>query len=356
MTNAHRIFSAIQPSGTLTLGNYLGTVRGWVELQDSAPWEERLFCVADYHALTARREPEELRSFTLELALDLLACGLDPARSTLFLQSQVPEHTELMWILASVASYGELGRMTQFKEKANRHLATLGLFAYPVLMAADVLVYKAERVPVGEDQLQHLELTREIARRFNQRFAPTFPEPVPILSRAARILSLADPAQKMSKSLGGRHYIGVFEDDTSIRRKIRAAVTDSGGASAGISPGVANLLRILAETAPSAEYERLGRAREEGSLRYADLKEAVADHLVAALGPLRERRATLTPALARDVLERGGAHARDIARSTLAEARDRVGILGVARGDPERAWKGNETPAHDGSRGDVTPT
>jgi tryptophanyl-tRNA synthetase len=246
--------------------------------------------------------------------------------------------------------------MTQFKEKASRHLATLGLFAYPVLLAADVLVYKAERVPVGEDQLQHLELTREIARRFNQRFGPTFPEPVPILSRAARILSLADPAQKMSKSLGGRHYLGVFEDETSIRMKIRAAVTDSGGASAGISPGVANLLRILAETAPSAEYERLGRAREEGSLRYADLKEAVADHLVAAVGPLRERRATLTPALARDVLERGGAHARDIARSTLAEARDRVGILGVARADPERAWKGNETPTHDGSRGDVTPT
>jgi tryptophanyl-tRNA synthetase len=338
VTEPNRIFSAIQPSGTLTLGNYLGAVRGWVELQESAPREERLFCVADYHAITVRHEPKELRSLTLELVLDLLACGLDPARSAIFLQSQVPEHTELMWILASVASYGELGRMTQFKEKAGtRGLASLGLFAYPVLMAADVLVYKAERVPVGEDQLQHLELARKIARRFNQRFGPTFPEPVPILNRAARVLSLADPAQKMSKSLGTKHYLGLFEDERSIRGKIRMAVTDSGGPGAGISPGVENLFRILAETAPQAEYERLERARNEGSLRYADLKEVVADHLVAALGPLRERRATLTPAFARGVLERGATHARDIARSTLAEARDRLGILRIARDDSEIA-------------------
>jgi tryptophanyl-tRNA synthetase len=338
VTEPNRIFSAIQPSGTLTLGNYLGAVRGWVELQECAPREERLFCVADYHAITVQHEPKELRSLTLELVLDLLACGLDPARSAIFLQSQVPEHTELMWILASVASYGELGRMTQFKEKAGtRGLASLGLFAYPVLMAADVLLYKAERVPVGEDQLQHLELAREIARRFNQRFGPTFPEPVPILNRAARVLSLADPAQKMSKSLGAKHYLGLFEDERSIREKIRMAVTDSGGPRAGISPGVENLFRILAETAPQAEYEHLGRARNDGSLRYSDLKRAVADHLVAALGPLRERRATLTPAFARGVLERGATHARDIARSTLAEARDRIGILRLARDDSEIA-------------------
>jgi tryptophanyl-tRNA synthetase len=330
VTEAHRIFSAIQPSGTLTLGNYLGAVRGWVELQDSPRQEERLFCIADYHAITVRHEPEELRSLTLELALDLLACGLDPGRSALFLQSQVPEHTELMWILASVASYGELGRMTQFKEKAGkRRLASLGLFAYPVLMAADVLAYKAERVPVGEDQLQHLELAREIARRFNQRFGPTFPEPAPILNRAARILSLADPGRKMSKSLGAKHYLGLFEDESSIRGKIRAAVTDTGGPGAGSSPGVENLFRILSETAPASVCERLDRARKEGSLRYAGLKDAVADHLVAALRPLRERRATLTPAFAREVLEQGAARVRHTARATLAEVRDRIGILRV---------------------------
>jgi tryptophanyl-tRNA synthetase len=333
VTEAHRIFSAIQPSGGLTLGNYLGAVRGWVELQESAPHDERLFCIADYHAITVRHEPQELRSLTLALALDLLACGLDPGRSALFLQSQVPEHTELMWILASVASYGELGRMTQFKEKAGkRRLASLGLFAYPVLMAADVLVYKAERVPVGEDQLQHLELAREIARRFNQRFGRTFPEPEPILNRAARILSLADPGRKMSKSLGAKHYLGLFEDEASIRAKIRAAVTDTGGPGVGISPGVENLFRILSETAPASAYERLERARKDGSLRYANLKEAVADHLVAALGPLRERRAALTPAFAREVLEQGAARARDIARATLAEVRDRIGILSVTQG------------------------
>jgi tryptophanyl-tRNA synthetase len=336
VTEAHRIFSAIQPSGTLTLGNYLGAVRGWVELQESAPRAERLFCVADYHAITVRHEPEELRSLTQELVLDLLACGLDPARSAIFLQSQVPEHTELMWILASVASYGELGRMTQFKEKGTQGLASLGLFAYPVLMAADVLVYKAERVPVGEDQLQHLELAREIARRFNQRFGQTFPEPVPILNRAGRILSLADPGRKMSKSLGAKHYLGLFEDEASIRGKIRAAVTDSGGTGAEGSPGVDNLFRILAATAPPPEYERIERAREDGSLRYADLKEAVADHLVSALRPLRERRATVTPAFARDALEQGAARARDIAGATLAEARDRIGILRVTRGGSDR--------------------
>jgi tryptophanyl-tRNA synthetase len=327
-----RIFSAIQPSGTLTLGNYLGAVRSWVELQGSARQEERLFCIADYHAITVRHEPEELRSLTLEVALDLLACGIDPGRSALFLQSQVPEHTELMWILASVASYGELGRMTQFKEKAGkRRLASLGLFAYPVLMAADVLAYKAERVPVGEDQLQHLELARELARRFNQRFGWTFPEPAPILNRAARILSLADPVRKMSKSLGAKHHLGLFEDEASIRAKIRSAVTDSGGPGTEVSPGVENLFRILAAIAPPTEYERLERAREEGSLKYTDLKEAVANHLVAALRPLRERRAALTPALARDALERGAARARHIARATLAEARDCIGILRVTR-------------------------
>jgi tryptophanyl-tRNA synthetase len=330
VTEAHRIFSAIQPSGALTLGNYLGAVRRWVELQEPAPQKERLFCIADYHAITVRHEPEELRSLTLELALDLLACGIDPGRSALFLQSQVPEHTELMWILASIASYGELGRMTQFKEKAGkRGLASLGLFAYPVLMAADVLVYKAGRVPVGEDQLQHLELAREIARRFNQRFGWTFPEPAPILNRGARILSLADPGRKMSKSLGAKHYLGLFEDEASIRGKIRGAVTDTGGPVAGISPGVENLFRILAETAPASEYERLERARKDGSLRYADLKEAVADHLIAALDPLRARRAALTPAFARDALEQGAARARDIARETLAEVRHRIGILRV---------------------------
>lgn len=328
-TETHRIFSAIQPSGTLTLGNYLGAVRRWVELQRTAP-ADRLYCVADYHAITVRHDPAELRARTLALVLDLLACGVDPDRSTLFLQSQVGEHAELMWILSSLASHGELARMTQFKEKAARQeTATLGLFAYPVLMAADVLAYKADRVPVGEDQLQHLELARELARRFNGRFGWTFPEPAPLLERTARILSLADPGQKMSKSLGPRHVLGVFEEEASIRRKIRAAVTDAGGPDAAGSPGVDNLFRILAETAPREAHDRLARAREDGSLRYADLKEAVAEHLLAALAPLRERRARLGEGAALRVLEEGAERARALARATLEEVRDRVGILRV---------------------------
>jgi tryptophanyl-tRNA synthetase len=326
--DAHRIVSAIQPSGTLTLGNYLGAVRSWVDLQRSAAADELLYCVADYHAITVRHEPQDLRSRTLELAMDLLAAGIDPERSALFLQSQVREHTELMWILSSVTAHGDLSRMTQFKEKAaTQHTVSLGLFAYPVLMAADVLAYKAGRVPVGDDQLQHLELTREIARRFNQRFGPTFPEPVPIVNRTARILSLADPRLKMSKSLGPKHWLGVFEDEASIHSKIRAAVTDGGGTRAEPAPGVVNLFRILAETAPPDEYERFQRALADGSLHYVDLKKAVADRLVVALGPLRERRERLTPASARDALEEGAARARVIARATLEEVRERIGIL-----------------------------
>jgi tryptophanyl-tRNA synthetase len=325
-----RILSAIQPSGSLTLGNYLGAVRSWVELQQTAPEDERLFCVADYHAITAPYEPAELRARALELVLDLLGCGIDPERSTIFLQSQVSEHTELMWILASLTSYGELGRMTQFKEKAARQAsASLGLFAYPVLMAADVLAYKASRVPVGEDQLQHLELAREIARRFNQRFGWTFPEPVPVLNRTPRIMSLADPTQKMSKSLGPKHYVGVFEDERSVRKKIRTAVTDVGGPHSGSSPGVENLFRLLAETAPAATYERLESARRDGSLRYVDLKEAVAESVLAALAPLRERRARVTQPFARAVLERGAARARAMAGATLEEVRERIGILSL---------------------------
>jgi tryptophanyl-tRNA synthetase len=236
--------------------------------------------------------------------------------------------------------------MTQFKDRAGRqHLASVGLFAYPVLMAADVLAHKAGRVPVGEDQLQHLELARQIARRFNQRFGRTFPEPAPILNRTARILSLADPAQKMSKSLGAKHYLGLFEDDSSIRAKIRAAVTDSGGPGAEPSPGVENLLRILAAIAPSSEYEGFERARTRGSLGYAELKSVVAEHVISMVRPMRERRAALTPASAHAVLEQGVLRARDIARSTLAEVRDRIGILRVEAHEPRDQVRPGDTAA-----------
>ena len=240
-----RIFSGIQPTGVLHLGNYFGAIKQWVELQEG---NECFYCIVDYHALTNEgSRPDELRRAKESLALDLLACGIDPEKSVLFVQSDVPEHTELCWILGCVTSYGDLTRMTQFKQKAKeQEFVNAGLFYYPVLQAADILLYLADHVPVGEDQLQHLELSRRIARRFNYRFGDFFPEPQPILSKGARIMSLTDPSRKMSKSYGPEHYIGLMEDEESIYRKIRSAVTD-----VGLTPGqemsraLANLYAIL---------------------------------------------------------------------------------------------------------------
>nr|WP_231944270.1 tryptophan--tRNA ligase [Candidatus Bipolaricaulis anaerobius] len=242
-----RIFSGIQPTGELHIGNYFGAIERWVELQQG---NECIYCIADYHALTNEDTvPAELRTARRELALDLVACGIDPERSVLYVQSAVPEHTELCWILGCVASYGDLTRMTQFKEKAaEQEFINGGLFYYPVLQAADILLYRADHVPVGEDQVQHLEEARRIARRFNFRFGGTFPEPEPILGEGARIMSLADPERKMSKSAGPDHYIGLMEPEESIRKKVRSAVTDVGlTPGQGMSPGVANLFSLHAD-------------------------------------------------------------------------------------------------------------
>src|SRR6185503_11280978 len=216
-----RIFSGIQPSGSLHIGNYLGAVKNWVELQHKY---ESFFCIVDYHAITRPYEPTELRALTADMALGLLAAGLDPAKCTVFVQSMVPEHTELAWIFNTLTPLGELERQTQFKEKASKEQSVpAGLLNYPVLQAADILLYRAELVPVGEDQLQHLELSREIARRWNGRFGDFFPEPQPLLTATRRILGL-DGQAKMSKSLG--NTIGLFETPEAIWEKLRPAATD----------------------------------------------------------------------------------------------------------------------------------
>ncbi len=330
MATSRRILSGIQPTGLMHVGNYFGAVKNWVALQEIAG-SECLYCVVDYHSTTVDYEPADLRRRTLELVLDLLACGIDPARSSLFLQSQVPEHTELAWVLASSTAYGDLTRMTQFKDKAEEQkFVRASLFTYPVLMAADIVVYKATDVPVGEDQKQHLELAREIAGKFNATFGETFPLPKDLYTTAPRIMSLADPTKKMSKSAGDRHFVGVFEDEASARKKIRSAVTDVGGApTAEMSPGVKNLFTILAQVAPAEAVRPLEEAQRAGTLKYSALKDAVADHLLAALRPLRERRAGLTEADAIAALQRGGAHARAIARETMREVRDRIGLYRV---------------------------
>ncbi|MCR4391888.1 MAG: tryptophan--tRNA ligase [Candidatus Acetothermia bacterium] len=322
-----RIFSGIQPTGELHIGNYFGAIRQWVELQEG---NDCIYCIVDYHALTNEDTvPDELRRARRELALDLLACGIDPERAILFLQSDVPEHTELAWILGCVTSFGDLSRMTQFKQKAaEQEFVNGGLFYYPVLQAADILLYRADHVPVGEDQVQHLELARRIARRFNYRFGQYFPEPEPILGKGARIMSLADPERKMSKSAGPDHCVGLMEPEESIKRKVRSAVTDVGLIPGqDMSPGVANLFTILELVAPAEVVEGLRAEHRQGKLLYKNLKETLFTHLMAMLRPIRERRRELlAPGKVDEVLAAGAERARGIAREVMGEVRARVGL------------------------------
>jgi tryptophanyl-tRNA synthetase len=325
MASKSVVLSGIQPTGTLHIGNYFGAVKNYVALQDQY---ECFYSIVDYHAITVEHDPHELAKNTLEMARDLLACGLDPKKCALFVQSQVPEHTELAWILSAVTSYGDLQRMTQFKEKGEtQEFVSCGLFTYPVLQAADILIYKASKVPVGEDQIQHIELARRIARRFNARFGEIFPEPEALLTEAPRIMSPADPTRKMSKSLGPKHYIALTEPEESIREKIKTAVTDIGPRPQGEkSPGVANLFLLLKLTAPTEIYERFETDYATGTLKYEPLKRAVADYLVKALEPIRARRAQLKESEVREILYEGAKRARAVAKKTLEEARERIGV------------------------------
>ncbi len=326
-----RVFSGIQPTGTLHLGNYLGAIRNWVALQDRDDYE-CIYCVVDYHAITVDYETGHLAGRTLELARTLLACGLDPDRSALFAQSQIPEHTELAWVLqATSTSYGELQRMTQFKSKADAQaLVTAGLFTYPVLMAADILLYDAARVPVGEDQVQHLELSREVGRRFNLRYGETFPEVQPLLTQAPRILSFRDPSQKMSKSAGEGHYLPLDGSEDEIRGMIKRAVTDTGPREAGVmSPGVSNLFTVLRELGRTEAHARLTADYEAGNLRYVDLKGAVSDAVWETAAEVQARREAFSEDAVRRVLREGAEKVKPLARNKMAEVRKRIGLLEV---------------------------
>lgn len=321
-----KIFSGIQPSGELHIGNYFGAIQNWVRLQQEY---DCIYCVVDYHAITQELEPSDLPQRSLAMAADLIASGIDPERSILFVQSHVPEHTELAWVLACVASYGDLTRMTQFKEKSEgADYVSAGLFSYPLLQAADILLYRAARVPVGEDQVQHLELTRRIARRFNGLVGREFfPEIEPILSEGRRIMSPADPTRKMSKSLGPRHFIGLMEDAESTARKIRSAVTDVGGqASDEMSPGVENLFALLRLSAPTGVVESLLADHRAGTLRYVELKDAVSQHVNELLAPIRARRSELSPREVERALAAGAGRARAIARQTMEKVRELIGV------------------------------
>jgi tryptophanyl-tRNA synthetase len=323
-----RVLSGIQPTGDIHLGNYLGAVRNWVEDQHT---EDAFFCVVDLHALTIPRDPAELRAKTLETTLLLVAAGLDPDVCTLFVQSHVHEHTELSWILESVASMGELRRMTQFKDKTKdgEESARVGLFTYPVLMTADILLYDGERVPVGDDQRQHLELSRDLALRFNHRYGDTFVVPEAALPKVgARVMDLQRPTAKMSKSADSpQGTVLVLDDPAVIERKFKRAVTDAGTDvvfDPEKKPGVANLLQIL-----GAATGRSPQDAAAGYEQYGPLKSDTAQAVIELLRPVRERYTELAadPEAVRATLGRGAEKAQGVAAVTLARAREAIGLL-----------------------------
>ncbi len=322
-----KVFSGIQPSGELHLGNYLGAIRNWVADQHVY---DAIYCVVDLHALTLDIDPAELRSRTHETALDLLAAGLDPDACTLFVQSQVPEHPRLTWLLECTASMGELRRMTQFKEKSEgRESVRAGLFTYPVLQAADILLYDTDRVPVGNDQRQHVELTRELAIRFNGRYGDTFVVPEAAFPPVgARVMDLQDPTRKMSKSVSSPlGTVLVLDPPEEIERKVKKAVTDTDGEmryDPEAKPGLANLLELLA-----VSTNRTPTEAAESYQRYGDLKRDLADALVELLRPIQKRRAELAadPGAVTSLLAHGSEKAGAIASVTYRRAADAIGLL-----------------------------
>ncbi|MFI1801986.1 tryptophan--tRNA ligase [Streptomyces sp. NPDC020379] len=327
-----RIFSGIKPTGHLTLGNYLGAVRQWVETDQHKA--DALFCVVDLHALTVDHDPARVRRLSRQAATLLLAAGLEPSRCTMFVQSHVDEHTRLSYLLECTASDGEMRRMIQYKEKSARERATggsvrLSLLTYPVLMAADILAYSADEVPVGDDQAQHVELTRDLAVRFNQRYGRTFTVPKAVLpSVAARVMDLQDPTSKMGKShaeTGGIVYL--LDEADVVRKKIMRAVTDSGSSvvyDREEQPGVANLLEILASCVGGKPAELA-----EGYDSYGALKRDTADAVLELLRPVRERHAELCadPGYVDAVLRTGAERARKVARPTVDAAYAAIGLM-----------------------------
>lgn len=331
MENKKVIFSGMQPSGgSLTLGNYLGALKNWVKLQSEY---DCYYCVVDMHAITVPKVPKDLRKNTLEVLANYIAAGIDPEQSTLFIQSHVPAHAELGWLLNCFTYFGELSRMTQFKDKSKKldnNSITAGLFTYPVLMAADILLYQADLVPVGEDQRQHLEITRDIAQRFNNRFSETFKIPDPYISKdGAKIMSLQDPTSKMSKSdENDNSYIMLLDNADAIRRKLKRAVTDSEGVVrySDEQPGVKNLLNIYSKITNKPTDEIVTMYEGKG---YAQFKDDVAEVIIEELKPVQEKIDYLLKN--KDYLEKiyvnGAEKAEIAARKTLRKVYKKVGFI-----------------------------
>jgi tryptophanyl-tRNA synthetase len=322
-----RIFSGIQPSGTLHIGNYLGAVKNWVALQEKY---DSIFCVVDLHAITVPQNPKELRQKTLELAKIYLASGINTQESTIFVQSHIPEHTELAWILNTITKIPELERMTQFKDKSKEQKNNLnaGLFNYPVLMAADILLYDTNVVPVGEDQLQHVELARTLAKRFNSTFGETFVVPEPfIVKEGMRIMGLDDPTKKMSKSATSEfNYIALTDSPEKIREKIKKAVTDSGKRVryADDKPAIKNLINIysLLDNVKPEEVENIYKGKS-----YSEFKADLAEVIVDFLKNFQEKYASIDDKDVLNMLDEGKEKAKALAEKKMSEVREKVGLL-----------------------------
>lgn len=341
-----RIFSGIQPTNVIHIGNYLGALKNWVALQDdpstgSGQAAELIFCIVDLHAITVPQDPKVLSQKNLETAAMFIACGIDPEKSTLFIQSSRPEHSELAWILNCYTSIGELKRMTQFKDKSgsSQDSVSAGLFDYPVLMAADILLYQTTHVPVGEDQKQHVELTRDLAQRFNNKYSPfrhpggggmlvfTIPEPM-IKKSTARIMALDDPTKKMSKSAASAaNYIALTDDPDTIREKIKRAVTDSGSEvkSGPDKPAISNLLNIFAGM---TGREVADIEKEFEGKNYGEFKGALAEAIISKLEPIHKKFTELMadPDHLRQILAKGSEKIAPLAQKTLADVKQKVGL------------------------------
>jgi tryptophanyl-tRNA synthetase len=328
-----KVLSCIQPTGDIHLGNYFGAVKNWVDLQTQYVCN---YGVVDYHSMTMPYKAEQLRENTWKMTFQLLACGVKP--ENLFIQSLVPEHAELCWLLGCVTSFGQLTRMTQFKDKTDQleekesgAMVTGGLFYYPVLQAADILIYRADYVPIGKDQEQHLELARNIAERFNFQFEKEyFACPQPLFTEVPKLLSLADPNKKMSKSLGEKHYINLFGDEDRIRKQVRSAVTDSGADNNGtMSAGVKNLFELLKACNRMEAHTSLMADYQAGTLQYGTLKSEVAEAVMSVVTPIKNRMTEIQAdkKQVKAQIQASSAEIRKTAQATLREVKEIMGIM-----------------------------
>lgn len=325
------IFSGVAPSGNIHIGNYLGAIKQWLDLQNSDQYKT-IFCIVDEHAITVPQKPEKLRKKILEVTMLYLAAGIDPKKSTIFIQSHVPEHAELAWVLNTITPIGDLQRMTQFKDKTKKQKSVLaGLLNYPILMAADILLYQTDIVPVGEDQVQHIELTRKIARKFNNQYGKTFRIPeVMVIKETKRIMGLDNPSKKMSKSAENpANYIALLDPPEIIRKKIKTAVTDSGKDikyNEKKKPAISNLLAIYSAFAnrPVKEIEKKYKCKG-----YAEFKKDLAEVIIKGLAPLQKKYKQLekNPDYVKEILKHGAKNAKQTASITMEAVREKIGFF-----------------------------